>query len=150
MTFGRWLVEALESSFGRFEGLDCRVSDFMYRNVVHRRDDAVCGWRSWINEDPLVHPCKVPPALSFSLSLTLLAGFGVLDDPDRIDEEFRKAWLPFFCRSGKREASLEEFDAEVDGWLPLLHEMSLVRILLKSSVVKVLLLVVWMVGDGGE
>ena len=35
-------------------------------------------------------------------------------DPSRNDEEFR--------RSGQREASLEEVDAEVQGWLPLLPE----------------------------
>ena len=45
---------------------------------------------------------------------------GVLADPARIDEEFRKAWLPYFCRSGQREASLEEFAPGVDGWLPVL------------------------------
>ena len=52
-------------------------------------------------------------------------GSGVLSDPSRIDEEFRKAWLPYFCRSGQREASLEEFDDEVEGWLLLLPEVSL-------------------------
>ena len=41
-------------------------------------------------------------------------------DPARIDGEFRKAWLPYFCRSGQREASREEFALEVDGWPPLL------------------------------
>ena len=49
----------------------------------------------------------------------------MLADPARIDEEFRKAWLPYFCRSGQREASLEEFDVEVEGWLPLLPEVHL-------------------------
>ena len=38
------------------------------------------------NGDPLVTP----------------GGSGVLADPGRIDEEFRKAWLPYFCRSGQR------------------------------------------------
>ena len=52
-------------------------------------------------------------------------GSGVLAHPARIDEEFRKAWLSLLCRSGHREANLEEFDAEVGGWLPLLHEISL-------------------------
>ena len=37
---------------------------------------------------------------------------GVLADPARIEEEFRKAWLPYFCRSGQREASLDEFDRD--------------------------------------
>ena len=45
--------------------------------------------------------------------------------PDRIDEEFRKAWLPYFCRSGQREASLEEFNEDVVGWLPSLPEVHL-------------------------
>ena len=43
-------------------------------------------------------------------------GSGVLADPARIDEEFRKAWLPHFCRSGQ---------LEVDGCLPLLPVVSL-------------------------
>ena len=55
-------------------------------------------------------------------------GSGVLADPARIDEEFRKAWLLYFCRSGQRDTSLEEFDTEVDGWLPLLPEVSLPRL----------------------
>ena len=55
-------------------------------------------------------------------------GFGVLADPDRIDEEFRKAWLPYFCRSGQRDTSLEEIDREVEGWLPLLPEVHLPRL----------------------
>ena len=41
-------------------------------------------------------------------------------DPARIDEEFRKPWLPYFCRSGQRDTSHEEFSFEVEGWLPLL------------------------------
>ena len=96
--------------------------------MVHRRDEAVRGWRCWIRED-LVRPYnRLRP------DVVLLARFlhckphftpGVFADPARIDEEFRKAWLPSFYRSGPRKASLEEFDAEVDGWLPLLHEISL-------------------------
>ena len=54
-----------------------------------------------------------------------LGGSGVLADPARIDEEFREAWLPCFCRSVRREASLEEFDEEVEYWLPLLPEVEL-------------------------
>ena len=90
---------------------------FILSFVVHRRDEAIRGWRNWIREDPLVHPYKwlrpdlVPPAPFFSVSRIFhLVVLGVLSDPSRIDEEFRKAWLPYFCRSGQREASLEEFD----------------------------------------
>ena len=130
-----------------FEGLRCiglgdfyhgvcvihhRLCDFIHSIVVHRRDEAIMSWRNWIREDPLVHPCKwlrpdlVPPAPFLQCEPHLSScGSGVLSDPSRIDEEFRKAWLPYFCRSGQREASLEEFDLKVEGWLPLLPEVSL-------------------------
>ena len=46
-----------------------RLSDFIHAIVVHRRDEAIRGWRNWLREhDPLVHPYKwlrpdlVPPA----------------------------------------------------------------------------------------
>ena len=87
----------------------------------------------WLREDPLVRPYRwlrpdlVPPSLFFLCcdpSLTP-GGSGVLSDPVKNDEEFRKAWLPYFCRSGQREVSLEEFNEEVVGWLPLLPEVHL-------------------------
>ena len=78
--------------------------------------------------------------------------FWVLADPAKIDEEFRKAWLLHFCRSGQRDTSLEEFDLEVEGWLPLLPEVDLplVRFLLTLFSVRVPLRVVLMVGVGGS
>ena len=93
------------------------------------------GWRNWIREDPLVHlyrwlrPDLVPlaPCLQCEPHLTL-DGSSVPSDPDKIDEEFRKAWLPYFCRSGQRETNLDEFGFEVDGWLPLLPEIPLPRL----------------------
>ena len=61
----------------------------------------------------------VPPAPFLQCEPHLTpGGSGVLADPVRIDEEFRKAWLPCFCRSGQRDTSLEEFSFEVEGWLP--------------------------------
>ena len=113
-------------------GIHHRLCDFIHSIVVHRRDEAIRGWRNWIREDPLAHPYKwlrpdlVPPAPFLQCEPCLSpGGSGVLSDPSRIDEEFRKAWLPYFCRSGQREASLEEFAREVEGWLPLLPEVSL-------------------------
>ena len=109
-----------------------RLSDFVHAVVVHRRDEAIRGWRNWLREDPLVHPYKwlrpdlVPPLPFLQCKPHLTpGGSGVLADPARIDEEFRKAWLPYFCRSGQRDTSLEEFDHEVGEWLPLLPEVSL-------------------------
>ena len=82
------------------------------------------GWRNWLREDRLVHTYKwlrpnlVPPA-PFCNPLLTPGGSGVLADPGRIDEKFGKAWLPYFCRSGQRDTSLEEFNQEVEGWSPL-------------------------------
>ena len=94
-------------------GVHHRLSGSIHEVVVHRRDEAVGGWRNWIREDPMVHPYKwlrpdlVPraPFLQCKLHLTP-GGSGVLADPATIDEEFRKAWLPYFCRSGQRDTSL--------------------------------------------
>ena len=112
-----------------------RLSDFLHAIVIHRRDEATGGWWNWVREDPLVHPYKwlrpdlVPPALFLQCEPHLSpGGSGVLSDPVRIDEEFRKAWLPYFCRSGQREASLEEFSFEVQGWLLLLPVFELPRL----------------------
>ena len=89
-------------------GIHRRLSDFIHAVVGCRRDEAVRGWRNWIREDPMVHPCRwlrpdlVPlgPLLLCKPHLTP-GGSGVLADPARIDEEFRKAWLPFFVVLGK-------------------------------------------------
>ena len=100
-------------------GIHRRLCDFIHSIVVHRRDEAIRGWRNWIREDPLVHPYRwlrpdlvlPPPFLQCKPHLSP-GGSGVLADPARIDGEFRKAWLTYFCRSGQREASLEEFTHE--------------------------------------
>ena len=78
-----------------------RLGDFIHQVVVHCRDEAIREWRRWIREDPLVHPYRwlrpdlVPPAPFLQCKRRLTpGGSGVLSDPARIDEEFRKAWLP--------------------------------------------------------
>ena len=80
----------------------------------------------------MVHPYRwlrpdfVPPAPFLPCKHHLTpGGSGVLADPAKNVEEFRKAWLPYFCRSGQRDTSLEEFDREVEGWLPLLPDVDL-------------------------
>ena len=69
--------------------------------------------------------CSGAPFLQCEPNLTHGGSGGSLLIQLRVDEEFRKAWLPYFCRSGQREGSLEEFALEVDGWLPLLPVVSL-------------------------
>ena len=80
-----------------------RLCDFIHALVVHRRDETIREWRDWIREDPMVHPYRwlrpdmVPPAPILQCEPHLTpGGSGVLADPARIDEEFRKAWLPYF------------------------------------------------------
>ena len=116
-------------------GIHHRLSDFIHSVVVHRRDEPIRGWRNWLREEPSVHPYKwlrpdlVPPAPFLQCEPHLTpGGSGVLADPAGIDEEFRKAWLPYFCRSGQRDTSLESFSFEVEGWLPLLPEVHLFRL----------------------
>ena len=133
LSFGRDL--GIGAFFDAAAGVHRRLCDFIHQVVVHRRDEAVRGWRNWIREDPLVHPYRwlrpdlVPPAPFLQCEPCLTpGGSGVLSDPARIDEEFQKAWLPYFCRSGQRETSLDEFGFEVNGWLPLLPEVHLPRL----------------------
>ena len=116
-------------------GLYDRVSIFVRGIVAHRRNVGITAWRNWLREDPLVHPYRwlradrLPPSPFLQCDRALTpGGSGVLSDPARIDAEFRKAWLPYFCRSGQRETSLEEFNCECDGWLPRLGEFSLLAL----------------------
>ena len=102
-----------------------RLSDFIHAIVVPRRDEAIRGGGIGFRPYKWLRPDLVPPAPFLQCDPHLThGGSGVLSDLVRIGEEFRKASLPFFCRSGQREASLEEFTHEVDGWLPLLLVVS--------------------------
>ena len=118
------------SSFGdHVRVLHDVVVVFLHRVVVFRRDVAVRSWRSWMLEDDKVHPYRwlardlVAPAPFLCCDPCLTVdGSGVLSDPDRIDEQFRNAWRPFFCRAGRSAADPSVFDREVGGWLPRLGE----------------------------
>ena len=65
----------------------------------------------------LLHFLQCKPSLTLGES-------GVLAWLAKIDEKFRKACLPFFCRSGRGDAKLEDSPKEVDGWLPTQVEVS--------------------------
>ena len=100
-----------------------RLNDFIHQVVFHRRDEAIRGWRNWIRRTFWYIPLSgsgliwFPPAPFLQCDPHLTpGGSGVLADPARIDEEIRKAWLPYFCRSGQREASFEEIRCGV-GWV---------------------------------
>ena len=106
------------------------VVAFIHRVVVHRKDVAVRNWRTWVLEDLQVHLYRwlrsdlVAPAPFLSCDPGITEdGSGILSDPGRIDEQFRKAWLPFFCRAGRGSVDLSAFNAQVGGWLPSLDEV---------------------------
>ena len=84
--------------FGVAAGVHRRLCDFIHQIVVHRRDEAIRGWRNWLREDPLVHPYRwlrpdlVPPAPFLQCEPHRTpGGSGVLSDPNQTDAEFRKA-----------------------------------------------------------
>ena len=61
-----------------------------------------------------LRPDLIPPSPFLQCKPRLTPGSsGVFADPARIYEEFRKAWVPYFCRSGQRDTRLEEFDREI-------------------------------------
>ena len=103
---------------GRPCGIDTLINHM--RGMVFPREDPLVHPQSWLRAD------RLPPSpfLQCDRALTR-GGSGVLSDPVGIDQEFRKAWLPYFCRSGQRETSLDEFNSECDGWLFRLREFSL-------------------------
>ena len=70
---------------------------------------------------PQLHFSSVNLILRLAVLECLLVQPGLMRDSER-------PGFPIFCRSGQRDTSLEEFDREVDGWLPLLPEVDLPRL----------------------
>ena len=114
-------------------GLHRRLCDFIHSVVVHRRDDAIRGWRNWVREDPLIYkwlrPDLVPPVLFFNVTpifrlavlgcwLTLL---GLMRNSERLG-------FPTFVVVGKGRPALRNSIGRLGRWLPLLPEVSLPRL----------------------
>ena len=108
------------------------ITDFVKKVVISRKDFAIQKWRNWILEDPLVHPYRwlrsdlVPPAPFLACDPGVTSGgSGILVEPHAIDEQFRRAWLPFFCRGDRGAADLDAFRAVAEDLVPLLPEVRL-------------------------
>ena len=79
-------------------------------------------------EDPSAHHCPwlrpdlVPPSPFLQCDpRDTVGGSGVIADPALIDAKFRDAWMPYFSRSSRCPADLDDFSVEVGGgWLPVL------------------------------
>ena len=77
LEFGAWVDAAIAC-----------ITEFVQRVVVHRKDFAIRVWKSWVLEDPLVHPYKwlrpdlFPPAPFLSCDpRDTVDGSGVLVEP---------------------------------------------------------------------
>ena len=101
------LVCAQGVGLGWFHEVVCalhgRLSDFVHRVVVMRRDDANRSWRNWLREDPLVRPYRwlrpelVLPAPFCSVILALLLvvlGSGMMRNSEKLG-------FPIFVALGK-------------------------------------------------
>ena len=95
-------------------GIHRRLSDFIHSVVVHRRDEAIRGWRNWLREDLLVHPYKwhrpdlvhlAPFLHGVSLILHLVGlGFGIVLTGLRKNSV--KLGFPTFAALGKERPAL--------------------------------------------
>ena len=56
-----------------------------------------------------LRPDFVPPSPFLVVQDTHSRSSRIIVEPHLIDAEFRKAWMPYFCRSGHPEVSAEQF-----------------------------------------
>ena len=82
------------------------LSGFLKQVVVSRREIWIRKWTRWLREEfssrlyVWLRPDFVPPLLFLVIKDPHAEFSRILVEPHLIDAEFRKAWMPFFCRSG--------------------------------------------------
>ena len=97
-------------------------------------DIGIRMWVNWLREDLSSRPCAwlrpdfVPPSPFLIVKDPLTGSSRILVEPHLIDAEFRKAWMPFFCRSGHPVVTTDQFLAFVGHLLPQEHLLGLPRI----------------------
>ena len=94
--------------------------------VVSRRDIGIRKWVNWLREDlsswPYAWLFFLPHFWLLRILRLIHLGFHL------IDAEFRKAWIPFFCRSGHPVVSPDQFLDFVGHLLPQEPYLDLPRI----------------------
>ena len=91
--FYRWVFDSLE------------VLNCFLKQVVSRGNIGIRLWGDWLREDLSSRPytsLKPDVVLPSPFLVVLDSRTGssrILVEPQLIDAEFRKAWMPFFCRS---------------------------------------------------
>ena len=91
--FFKWVFDSLET-----------LNVFLRRVVVSRRGEGIRWWTRWLREDlnsrPYVwlRPDFVPPSPFLVVKDPQTQSSRILVEPHLIDDEFRKAWMPFFLQ----------------------------------------------------
>ena len=116
-----------------FDSLEV-LNGFLRQVVVSRRDDGIRRWNRWLREDlssrpyAWLRPDFVPPSPFLVVQDPHFQSSQILVEPHLIDAEFRKAWMPYFCRSGHPEVSAEQFLDFIGHFLPQEDYLDLPRI----------------------
>ena len=121
--FYRWVFDSIEL-----------LNGFLRQVVITRRDEGIRKWKGWLREDlssrpyAWLRPDFVPPSPFLVVHDSSTQSSHVVVEPHLIDAEFRKAWLPYFCRSGHPEVSAEQFLGFIGHFLPQQNFLDLPRI----------------------
>ena len=100
------------------------LNGFTRKVVVSRMDTGIRKWTRWLREDlgarpyASLRPDFVPASPFLVVKDALTEASKMLVEPHLIDAEFRKAWMPFFCRSGHLVVSTDRYLAFVGHLLP--------------------------------
>ena len=111
------------------------MNGFLWQVVVSRRNVGIRKWVNWLREDLSSRPYDVWLRNDFlPLSLFLIVkdpqtrSSRILVESHLVDAEFRKAWMPFFCRSGHPVVTPDQFLDFVGHLLPQEPYLDLPRI----------------------
>ena len=121
--FYRWVFDSLEV-----------LNGFLKQIVVSRGDPGIRKWVNWLREDlssrpyAWLRPDFVPPSPFLVVKDPHTKSSRILVEPHLIDAEFRKAWMPFFCRSGHPVVNPDQFLDFVGHLLPQETYLDLPRI----------------------
>ena len=110
------------------------MNGFVRQVVISRRDGGIRRWNRWLREDlssrpyAWLRPDFVPPSPFLVIKDPPTQSSQIIVEPHHIDAEFRKAWMPYFCRSGHPQVSAEQFLDFIGHFLPQENLLDLPRI----------------------
>ena len=111
--FYKWVFDALPL-----------LNDFTRQVVVSQKDAGLHEWANGLRKDlgsrpyAWLRPDFAPPSPFLVIKDTQTRTSRILVEPHQIDAEFRKAWMPFFCRSGHPVITDDQFGGFANLELP--------------------------------